>query len=98
MLLPIFERAPDRVYNTAVVISDGKVLGGYRKSKLFDALGYKESAVFGAGSQLVPFKAGGMTFGTLICYDIRFPELAKAQALGGAEALLSSFEHGTEER
>jgi predicted amidohydrolase len=88
VLLPVFERGRGRVYNTAVVISDGKVRGRYRKVRLFDALGYKESEVFGTGSELVVFKLGGLCFGTVICYDVRFPELVKKQAMAGAEVIL----------
>jgi predicted amidohydrolase len=88
VVLPIFERARNRVFNTAVVIADGRVLGGYRKSKLFDALGYKESDVFGTGSELVVFELSGLRFGIVICYDVRFPELAKREAMAGAQVIL----------
>jgi predicted amidohydrolase len=88
ILLPIFERSKGRIYNTAVVINEGRVLGGYRKVKLFDALGYRESELFGAGSELVTFRLGGLRFGTVICYDVRFPELTKRQAMAGAEVIL----------
>ena len=88
VLLPIFEKGRGRVYNTAVVITGGKVLGGYRKEKLFDAFGYRESDVFGKGSELVLFELGSITFGTVICYDIRFPELIKKQAMAGASVIL----------
>jgi predicted amidohydrolase len=88
VILPIFEKGPERVYNTAVVIARGKVLGGYRKMRLFDAFGYRESDVFGTGSELVLFRLGTMSFGTVICYDIRFPELVKKQAMAGADVIL----------
>jgi predicted amidohydrolase len=88
VLLPIFEKGRGRVYNTAVVITGGKVLGGYRKTKLFDAFGYNESEVFGKGSELVLFGVGAMSFGTVICYDVRFPELVKKQAMAGAHVIL----------
>jgi len=88
VILPIFERGRERVYNTAVVIDRGRVLGGYRKMKLFDALGYKESDVFGTGSGLTLFKVRSMLFGMAICYDIRFPELFRKQAMAGAEAVI----------
>jgi predicted amidohydrolase len=88
VLLPIFERRHGRVYNTAVVIAGGKVLGGYRKTKLFDAFGHRESDVFGKGSELVLFELGTWSFGTVICYDIRFPELVKKQAMAGANVIL----------
>jgi predicted amidohydrolase len=89
VVLPVFELSGGRVYNTAVVISRGKVAGGYRKVKLFDALGYRESTVFGTGKELVTFRVGKMIAGVVICYDIRFPELTKGLALGGAHVLLA---------
>ena len=88
VLLPIFEKGGSRVYNTSVVISGGKVIGRYRKLRLFDALGYRESDIFGTGSELVVFRSGRLCFGTVICYDVRFPELIKRQALAGAEVIL----------
>ncbi|HVP22921.1 MAG TPA: carbon-nitrogen hydrolase family protein [Conexivisphaerales archaeon] len=88
VLLPVYERAGRAVYNTAVVIVKGRVLGGYRKIKLFDALGYRESDVFDTGSELVTFRLGRMRFGIVICYDLRFPELVKKLAMGGADAIL----------
>src|SRR5208282_6444657 len=88
VVLPIFEKDDSSIFNTAVIIDRGKVSGGYRKIHLFDALGYKESKVFRPGSELVLFDVGGMTFGVVTCYDIRFPELVKKEAMSGAVAII----------
>jgi predicted amidohydrolase len=77
VVIPIFESGDGCVYNTAVVVDRGRVLGGYRKIHLFDALGSKESDLFGTGSNPVLFKVKEMVFGLTICYDIRFPELMR---------------------
>jgi predicted amidohydrolase len=88
VVLPIFEKEDSLIFNTAVIIDRGKVRGGYRKIHLFDALGYKESKVFRHGSELVLFDVGEMTFGVVTCYDIRFPELVKKEAMSGAVAII----------
>lgn len=88
VVLPIFEKVDGAVYNTAVVIAQGKILGGYRKVHLFDALGFRESEVFRPGSELILFTLGEFTLGVITCYELRFPELAKQEVMSGAEVLL----------
>ena len=90
VVVPIFEKDSGFVYNTAVVIDRGRVLGSYRKIHLFDALGYRESDVFRAGSDPVVFSVGEMQFGLVLCYDIRFPELIRAEVMSGAQAVIAS--------
>ena len=89
VVMPIYEKDNGAVYNTAVVIDRGKVLGGYRKVHLFDALGYRESDMFRAGSNPAVFKVGEMKFGLVICFDIRFPELVRAEVMSGAQAVIA---------
>ena len=89
VVIPIFEKDNGSVYNTAVVIDHGTVLGGYRKVHLFDALGYRESDLFKGGSNPVTFRVGEMKFGLVICYDVRFPELIRAEAFSGAHAVIA---------
>jgi predicted amidohydrolase len=89
VVLPIYERDNDSVYNTAVVIREGRILGKYRKIHLFDALGYRESDMFHAGSNPVVFKVGETKFGLVICYDIRFPELIRNEVMAGAQAVIA---------
>ena len=89
IILPIFERAGDEVFNTAVILDQGKVKGGYRKIHLFDALGYRESDLFRAGSDPVIFKLRNLTIGLVICYDIRFPELVKEEVMSGARVVIA---------
>jgi predicted amidohydrolase len=86
----VFEPAPDgRVYNTTVGYDgDGQLAAVYRKIHLFDALGYRESDGVAPGSEVVIGSLGGLRVGFLTCYDIRFPELSRALAVGGADLLL----------
>jgi deaminated glutathione amidase len=86
----VFEPGPDgRVFNTAVVYDGaGERVAAYRKLHLFDAFGQRESDEVAAGSEVVAVDVGGMRAGLQICYDIRFPEVSRALAVGGAEILL----------
>jgi len=85
----MFESAPDgRAYNTVVAVAEGRLLGGYRKLHLFDALGWKESDRLAPGDgALLTFAVGGLTVGVQTCYDIRFPELSRALVDRGADVL-----------
>jgi predicted amidohydrolase len=81
----------DRVFNTVVAIGpDGGLIGSYRKQHLFDALGWLESdrLVPGDPDDRLVFPVGDMTVGVMTCYDIRFPELARALADDGANLLV----------
>ena len=89
------ERGPQgdgggRPYNTAVVAdSDGERRAVYRKVHLFDTDFTKESAKVAAGGELfVPLETPFCKLGLGICYDVRFPELARDAALAGCEVLL----------
>jgi predicted amidohydrolase len=88
----VFEPAPGgRVYNTAVAFSgSGALVASYRKLHLFDALGQQESDLVAPGSDLVVTELAGVPAGLQICYDIRFPELSRALAVGGASLLVVS--------
>jgi deaminated glutathione amidase len=88
----VFEPAPDgRVYNTAVAFSGaGTLVAAYRKLHLFDALGQRESDLVAPGSSPVTASLAGARVGLQTCYDIRFPELSRALASGGALLLTVS--------
>ncbi len=86
----VFEPAPDgRVHNTAVAFDGaGELVASYRKLHLFDAYGQRESDEVAPGSGLVSCMLAGMRAGLEICYDVRFGELSRALAAGGAELLV----------
>ena len=92
-LATIYEKSdvPGRVYDTALWIdTSGHLSAVYRKLHLYDALGFKESDKFLAGSELAkPFKSAIGGIGMMICYDLRFPELSRLLTLMGAEMLMS---------
>jgi predicted amidohydrolase len=76
----IFEPGPGRlVYNTAVMFDErGALAAAYRKIHLFDALGQRESDQVAPGDEPVVAELGGLRVGVMTCYDIRFPEHARA--------------------
>jgi len=86
----VFEPAPDgRVYNTAVAYDAmGTRVAEYRKIHLYDALGEQESAMVAPGAQPVVADLCGVRVGFMTCYDVRFPELARALAVRGAELIV----------
>jgi predicted amidohydrolase len=86
----VFEPAPDgRVYNTAVAYDGaGELVASYRKLHLFDAFGHRESDQVAPGSAPVLCTLAGARVGLSICYDVRFPELFRALAVGGASLLV----------
>ena len=86
----VFEPAPDgRVYNTAVAYDGaGTLVAAYRKIHLFDSLGERESAMVAPGSEPVVTDLAGIRTGIMTCYDVRFPELARALVAGGAELIV----------
>jgi 5-aminopentanamidase len=73
------------LYNSACVIErDGRLLGAYRKTHLFA----DEPRAISAGNQLPVFETVLGPTGILICYDVEFPEAARALSLGGAHVVL----------
>ncbi len=81
---------PDRPFNTLVVLdAGGDLLTSYRKAHLYDSFGYRESDRLLAGATAVSsFSCGGLTVGLMTCYDLRFPEVARALVDDGAEVIV----------
>ncbi|MDH3445711.1 MAG: carbon-nitrogen hydrolase family protein [Deltaproteobacteria bacterium] len=93
VLATIYETCeiPNRVYDTAVWIDgSGNTAAVYRKLHLYDAFGFKESDKFYAGADLPPpVPCADAHCGLMICYDLRFPEMARMLALRGADVLFA---------
>ncbi len=89
MVVPIYEEEMTGVYyNTAAVIdSDGRYLGKYRKTHIPHCLpGFWEKFYFTPGNLGFPtFETRHARIGVYICYDRHFPEGARALGLAGAE-------------
>jgi predicted amidohydrolase len=80
------------VSNTSVLIGpDGGDLAAYRKIHMFDVdaggVSYRESEHEQPGAELVTAPVGELIAGLSVCYDLRFPELARILALHGAHIL-----------
>ncbi len=78
----LLERQGDTLRNTALLVGPAGVVGRYRKSHL-PFLGVDRFVE--AGDELALFDTPVGRIGLEICYDLRFPELTRALALGGAE-------------
>ncbi|AJE04732.1 carbon-nitrogen family hydrolase [Geobacter pickeringii] len=76
----------ERVCNTAYVLDRGRLLGSYRKIHLFSLLG--EDRAFDGGENWLVVDTHVGRVGVFICYDLRFPELARRLAVEGAEIIV----------
>jgi predicted amidohydrolase len=77
------------IFNTSYVIdASGEIVGKYRKIHLFSL--HKENHHFGRGRLPLVCDTSVGRLGIMICYDLRFPELARRLALDGAEVLCVS--------
>ena len=79
-------RRGEEFFNTAYVFDrTGALIAEYDKTHLFSPSG--EDQRFRAGDSLCLFRLEGRTSGLILCYDLRFPELARSLALMGAQLL-----------
>jgi predicted amidohydrolase len=76
----------DKVCNTAYIMDRGTLSGKYRKIHLFSLMNEDRSFTGGDSWLVVDTSAGRL--GVFICYDLRFPELARRLAVEGAEILV----------
>jgi predicted amidohydrolase len=83
-VLGLPEREGKSVFNSAIVVGQEGLIGRYRKLHLFD----REKERFDAGNLLLQvFDIGGAKIGLMICFDWRFPEVARTLTLRGAQIL-----------
>ncbi|WP_141432548.1 carbon-nitrogen hydrolase family protein [Bacillus sp. 03113] len=80
----------DRVYNTVVIVSsDGSIAGTYRKTHMYDAFGFEETKTIAPGDSLFePIQTPFGKLGLFVCYELRFPEIARYQAAKGADIII----------
>ncbi|MDW5595759.1 nitrilase-related carbon-nitrogen hydrolase [Conexibacter stalactiti] len=90
-------------YNTAIVVApDGTLVSRTRKLHIPITAGYYEDRYFragpaaGDGDPYPVIELPGAKFGFPTCWDQWFPELARAYALGGAEAIVYPTAIGSE--
>jgi predicted amidohydrolase len=69
------ESADGALFDCARVYDQGRLLGRYRKIHLFSP--HAEHRHFRAGDEALVVDSSAGRIGVLICYDLRFPELAR---------------------
>jgi len=83
-----------RLFNTCFVFNEkGEQIARHRKLHLYDVdikdgLKFKESDTFSAGEDITVIDTVWGKLGVMVCFDVRFPELARLMALRGAEAMI----------
>ena len=98
--LPLVAAEAGKVLNSCLVFDpQGERVARYDKIHLFGfqkgAERYNESATIEAGSQPVVFDAPFGRVGVSICYDIRFPELYRAQGAVDLQIIPAAFTETT---
>ncbi len=92
--------APDKIRNSLLTFSaDGRCIGRYDKMHLFAYSGigerYDEANTIEAGEALPELTVDDWSVAQGICYDLRFPELFRAQGLFDALILPAAFTYTT---
>jgi len=91
ILAGLLEREGNCAYSSVLYVTpSGESRIVYRKRILFDALGARESDILCPGKTQqpvlsLPFAKTGL----LICFELRFPEIARQLALQGAEIIIA---------
>lgn len=83
LVFGVIEAEANAIFNTAVVISRGRLVGRYRKRNLLQG-----ESLFRAGDSCPVFEIDGVTFGINICSDTQCPQFAAAVADQGARLIL----------
>ncbi|GAA4857500.1 carbon-nitrogen family hydrolase [Paenibacillus vulneris] len=82
----IAEKKGDDIFNTIYAFDrEGKPVADYSKIHLFRLM--DEEKYLKEGGRIGQLQLDGVPAGMMICYDIRFPELSRKLALGGAQIL-----------
>lgn len=79
-------RAGEPANSLLAIDAGGKVAGVHRKTALWG----EESKCFESGDAMTVVELAGRRVGLMVCYEIEFPELARALAVAGADLLVTS--------
>jgi predicted amidohydrolase len=85
VIVGISEKEQDKVFNTALVLHQGKMLGKYRKTMLTG----RDKQIFASDYSLPVFQAKEIPFGVIICHDSSFIEPAMTMRWKGVRLLFS---------
>jgi N-carbamoylputrescine amidase len=91
ILLPIFEKADSRYFNSCVVIgNDGEIIGSYRKVHVQDIPLWEERYYFSIGNTGFPvFETKYGRIGIQISWDNLLPEGSRILGLKGADIIFA---------
>ena len=82
----VANKSGSKVFNTLFVFDrGGRRIAEYSKVHLFRLM--DEHQHLSGGDSLCRFELDGIPCGAVICYDIRFPEMARSLALSGCKLL-----------
>lgn len=84
VVIGVAEADAGRFYNTTLLITPEGIALKYRKTHLWAS----DRGVFSAGDRYATCVWNGVRVGLLICYDIEFPESARALAQLGVELII----------
>ena len=82
LLLGLFERRGERVFNTVVVLERGKLLGVYAKTYAY--MSYETR-----GAEFPIFERRGIKYGVNVCADTSYIEPARILAMKGAQIIFT---------
>ncbi|MCL1876413.1 MAG: carbon-nitrogen hydrolase family protein [Synergistaceae bacterium] len=85
LVFGVSETRSEKLFNSAVVVSKGEIVGVYRKTHLINP----NELLFTPGMNYPVFEIKGLKYGINICFDTKFSDAAKAVADQGAKLLLS---------
>jgi predicted amidohydrolase len=83
IIMGLIEIDGGRLFNTAIVVENGVVIGRYRKTHLLEG-----ERAFAAGNASPVFEVDNLRFGINICSDTNFPEAARKIADLGASLIV----------
>src|SRR5437588_4819859 len=79
MVAGISDRDGDSIFNAQVLVSaGGEIAAKYRKTHLVTAAPLDERVCLSPGNEFVTCKIDNFNIGLSICYDLRFPEMARS--------------------
>jgi (R)-amidase len=86
VIVGFVERSGSGFYNAVACFDeDGDLAAVYRKVKLFGG----EADAYLPGRRMLLVELAGRTVAPMVCFDMEFPELARAAALAGADLLVT---------
>ncbi len=88
----IEKREDGKVYNVAKVFHKGSIVHEQAKAELFKFGGEHDYFAAGSEQEIRLFEVDGLTFGLLICFELRFKQFWKA--LEGADIILIPAQWG----